>query len=85
MARTLKKSKGRSEGWSFDALPRACVEHSNYISLPVHAKALLIEMVHQYRGGNNGDLSATWNQMAKRGWKSRDTLGKALTALEDRG
>lgn len=45
--------------------------------LPTRAVKLLCDMGEQYRGHNNGDLSAAWRIMQKLGWKSRDTLDKA--------
>jgi hypothetical protein len=72
------KVKGRREGWLFDAFPRDCAAHRNYIDMSAHGKCLLHDLF-------NGDLSATWNQMKERGWKSRDTLNKAQRELETRG
>jgi hypothetical protein len=46
---------------------------------------LLIDVAAQYRGTNNGDLSASFTLMKKRGWTSKDQLQKALTELLDRG
>ena len=42
---------------------------------------LLFDLVAQYRGENNGDLSAAWSQMQARGWKSKETLFKAKSEL----
>jgi hypothetical protein len=39
----------------------------------------------QYRGDNNGDLSACWKFMKPRGWRSEATLAKAKRELIDLG
>lgn len=42
---------------------------------------LLNDIGLQFRGANNGDLSAAWKIMQPRGWRSRDTLCRALAEL----
>ena len=81
MARTRRKIVGRGDGGSFFALPNAVLDSSNYRMLSAQAVKLLCDLGGQYRGTNNGDLSATWRLMHARGWKSRDTLGHALAEL----
>ncbi len=81
MARTRRKIVGRSDGGGFFALPQAVLESPNYPMLSAHAVKLLCDMGAQFKGKNNGDLSATWSLMNKRGWKSRDTLAHALAEL----
>ena len=82
---SLRRSKGRSESGSFVALQHNILEHEQYAMLPMRAVKLLIDIYAQYRGSNNGDLCATWSMMKKRGWKSQDTLSKALSDLINRG
>lgn len=53
----------------------------NYRELSAHAVKLLNDLGLQFRGANNGDLSAAWKLMQPRGWRSRDTLGRALAEL----
>ena len=52
-----------------------------FIRLGSQAVKLLIDLVAQYRGNNNGDLTIAWKVMNKRGWRSRDTLEKARKEL----
>lgn len=85
MGRTRAQTVGRREGGSFIAVPRAILEHRNYIALSAHAVKLFYDLYAQYRGNNNGDLCAAWKLMAARGWKSRDTLTKARAELLERG
>ena len=54
-------------------------------SLSAKACKLLLDLLSQYRGDNNGDLCAAWTLMRKRGWKSKDTLGKAIHELVEKG
>ena len=54
---------------------------ANYRALSPHARMLLNDLGLQFRGANNGDLSAAWKIMQPRGWRSRDTLGRALAQL----
>ena len=81
MARTRRKSVGRSDGGGFFALPNAVLDSPNFRMLSAQAVKLLCDLGRQYRGTNNGDLSATWSLMHARGWRSRDTLGLALAEL----
>ena len=85
MARTRLKEKGRRESGSFIAIPHAVIEHENFHVLSHAAVRLLVDLFGQYRGLNNGDLSASWTLMKKRGWRSKSRLAAALAELEDRG
>ncbi|MDR7098611.1 hypothetical protein J2X04_000958 [Lysobacter niabensis] len=46
---------------------------------------LLLELARQYKGNNNGDLSATVNMLRNRGFASKDTLPTKLKWLENHG
>lgn len=76
-----RKHKGRAESGSFFAWPRAVADSTAYRSASAPAVKLLNDLCFQFRGSNNGDLSAAWGAMKVRGWKSRDTLHKALSEL----
>lgn len=81
MSRSRRKVMGRAEGGGFLKLPHAVMESANYRALSAHAVKLLLDMGLQFRGANNGDLAAAWKLMQARGWRSRDTLGRALAEL----
>lgn len=85
MTRRRDRHKGRSEGGTFVAIPHAVLNSPNYLALSMHARGLLFDMAVQYRGKNNGDLCAAWTLMKRRGWKSKETLGRALKELRDYG
>jgi DNA-binding MarR family transcriptional regulator len=78
-----QRAKGRSEGGSFLAIPHEVMDSPNFRALSGSAIRLLLELGRQYRGYNNGDLCATWK--SARGWKSRDTITRALDELQRRG
>lgn len=75
------KLTGRAERGGYLGLPHAVLESANYLALSAHAVKLLLDLGLQFRGANNGDLAAAWKLMQARGWRSRDTLGRALAEL----
>lgn len=70
----------RDTGWFF-RMPVAVLDSPAYCGLSFKARALLMDLGAQFRGSNNGDLAAPWSWMSKRGWKSKDTLQRALHEL----
>lgn len=66
-------------------LPHDVTDSDAFKSLSAHAVKLLIDICQQYYGCNNGDFTVAWSYMRKRGWKSRDTLGRKLKELIDAG
>ena len=81
MSQSRRKITGRTEGGGYFAQPHAVMESQNYRALSAHAVRLLNDLGLQFRGANNGDLSAAWKIMQARGWRSRDTLCRALAEL----
>lgn len=82
MALTREKSKGRKSTGRFAGIPHAVMNHPDYIALSAYAVRLLLEMARQFNGHNNGDLSAAFSVLKKRGFKSKTTLAKLLRELE---
>lgn len=79
--RTRERFKARRDtGWFF-RLPVVVLDSSAYCALTFKARALLMDLGAQFRGSNNGDLAAPWSWMKLRGWKSKDTLQRALEEL----
>ena len=76
-----KQSAEKREGRSFSAWPHACATHENFYRLSNSAKALLFELLGQYRGNNNGDLCSAWGLLKDRGWRSRATIERARDEL----
>jgi hypothetical protein len=78
-----KFQKGSGKGYS--QLAHAIFQSPQYAKLSPRAVKLLIDLVAQYRGINNGDLTTAWSVMQKVGWRSKDLLAKASCELEQRG
>lgn len=81
MANSKNKKKG--SGASFAGIPRIVMESSDFINLSYKSKVLLFEAAYQFKGKNNGDITFAWSIMSKRGFKSQDTLNKAIHELID--
>jgi hypothetical protein len=79
--RRLDGARAKREPGSFVPIPHVILRSQDYANLSAHAVKLLFDLLTQYQGNNNGNLCATWSLMRKRGWRSRDTLQKALQEL----
>lgn len=64
---------------------RSVFESVAFTKLSPHACKLLLELVSQYRGDNNGDLTLAWSVVSKRGWRSRTTLWRCKQELIEAG
>ena len=80
-ARNRARHKGRTESGAFMLIPHAVMDAPKYLALSGSAVKLLNDLARQYKGKNNGDLCTAWRVMEKRGWKSRDTLQRAISEL----
>ncbi len=81
MPRNYSRAKSRAKQGRFALLPHQCLEHTNYTRLTPKAIKLFVDLLYQYNGGNNGDLTAAFTIMKKRGWKSKETIFLALGEL----
>ena len=79
------RNKGRATTGSFVSLPHEVLNHHSFATLSPRATKFLLDIAAQYKGHNNGDLSAPLSSMKKRGWNSSDQLSKAKKELIDRG
>ena len=69
---------------SFYKIPRKVHRSADFRHLSSHAKALLISLVYQFYGNNNGDLTAAWTVMRdQHGFRSPTTLDRARKGLLD--
>lgn len=85
---TARNRRQERDGGRFLALPHVVMESEAFKSLTGHQIKLLVDIAMKLTVGNvnNGQLSASWRYLSEeRGWTSKDTIRKALTALEDRG
>lgn len=69
----------------FFKLERRLVQSPGYRSLSATARLVLVELMAQSNGKNNGDLSATRTMAKEWGIGSPATLQKALTELGNAG
>ena len=76
-----RRNKGRQTTPSFVMFPHHVLRHEVLSKLSPRASKLVIDLMAQYQGDNNGDLSAPLSQMRARGWNSSDQLNKAKKEL----
>jgi hypothetical protein len=84
-SRRIRCAKDKRHPGGFVALPYAVIRSEQWARLSSKAVKFLLDLLAQYRGDNNGDFCAAWTVMSKRGWRSRDTLAKALKELVANG
>jgi hypothetical protein len=79
------KFKGSKYSEPFIGIVRSVFDSPAFIALSPHACKLLLELVGQYRGDNNGNLTVAWSIVSKRGWRSRTTLWRCKDELIQAG
>ncbi len=79
--KSFARAKQRREPGGFVAFPSCVLRSEAMRLLSPFALKLLMELVGQYRGNNNGDLCMAWSILASRGWRSKATLEKAKKEL----
>jgi len=77
----MSKSRKRSSD-PFIQIPFPVLKSVAYTNLGSWARTLLIELMLQYNGKNNGDLSVPYSLMKQRGFNSSGTLSKAGKELQ---
>jgi hypothetical protein len=65
----------------FVAIPREVLAMTEFQMLPSSAKALMLDLMAQYTGKNNGRLCPAFEVMQRSGWTSKTTLIRAKEAL----
>lgn len=82
-----QSARHNRDGGRFLALPHVVLESEAFKSLTGHQIKLLLDIAMQLTAGNanNGRLSASWRYLSEeRGWTSKNTIRRCLTALEER-
>ena len=74
---------GRKEFGRFIALPCSVIDSPAFLTLPVLARALYVDMRRQFKGQNNGLIDATQTTLVRLGWP-RSTVRKYLPLLIER-
>ena len=77
------KVKGRRMIGRFIGIPHVVIKNKDYVDLSYKSKALLIDLMVQYHGRNNGDLTTALAILRDRGWKRHATIGEAVKELID--
>lgn len=85
MAKGRERFKGSKYNEPFVGIVRSVFESPAFVKLSPHACKLLLELVGQYRGDNNGNLTVAWSVVSKRGWRSRTTLWRCKAELIEAG
>ena len=86
MARAKSKfNTDKGEKGGFVGLHKVVLNSCAYSQLSAHDVKLLIDLLSQYNGSNNGDFCATFSLMKPRGWRSKGTLSTALKNLLSAG
>ncbi|TQE99066.1 MAG: hypothetical protein FKY71_10580 [Spiribacter salinus] len=85
MAGGKQRYQKRRNKHTFAGIPHDVLKTEKYASLSGWAVKLLVDVVAQYTGRNNGDLQASWSCMQKVGWRSKGTLASATTELLEAG
>ena len=80
-AKRREKTKNRKETGRFAQLPHVVLNSPDYVGLSYKSKALLVDLVYQYNGRNNGDLTAALGFLKARGWVRSATLSSAVNEL----
>ena len=82
--KTNKRFKDNAEkrgNKPFTAMRHDVMDSEAWARTSMKGIKLIMDLVAQYRGNNNGDLCLAWKTMKQRGWKSEDTLNKAKDEL----
>ncbi|WP_197474114.1 hypothetical protein, partial [Oleiphilus sp. HI0066] len=61
------KGKSGQKKRPFVMLPKDVLRHTDYINLSHKSKVLLVDVLRQYQGYNNGDFSITLSLMQEYG------------------
>lgn len=77
--------KNKRIDYSFVPLPREVFKGQEFASLNTSAVKLLIDLLVQFNGRNNGDFTLAWKIMSKKGWRSKATLERAKKELLKKG
>ena len=82
---TKRNFKGNKYNEPFVGIVRSVFDAPQFFKLSPHACKLLFELIGQYRGNNNGDLTVAWSVVSKRGWRSKTTLWRCKSELIQAG
>jgi hypothetical protein len=76
-----KHHKDKREPGAFAPVSRFFLDSHVRKNLSMKANTLLMDLLAQYNGFNNGDLCLAWKIMKEYNWRSRQTLDRAREEL----
>lgn len=79
------KLTGKGGAASFISLHHYVLNSDEFAALTGNELRMLMELARQYKGNNNGALTAMREQLVARGWKSHQTIDVQLAKLERKG
>ena len=82
--RKSKYNAERGEAGGFVSFYHCVLNSLVMKNLSAYGTKLLVDLLSQYKGNNNGDLCATYSILQQRGWRSKGTLSKAIKELIER-
>lgn len=85
MRSRIERAKGRKEKGSFAQVPANVLQSPEFHGITGEAVRLLLALAAQYNGHNNGNLCAALRVAKQYGFRSGDTLARAITRLIDAG
>lgn len=85
MRSPLEKAKGRKAKGSFAMIPESVLQSPEFHGITGEAVRLLLALAAQYNGHNNGNLCAASSVAKLYGFKSGDTLARAIVGLLEAG
>jgi hypothetical protein len=77
----MARSKSKKPHARFAGIPHSVLYSEAYSQLGGWEVKLLLDLVVQYNGYNNGDLTTAYSLLKERGWRSPGTLQKAKKRL----
>lgn len=67
--------------YTFVGIPKDVLAMTQFQALPSAAKALMLDLMAQYTGKNNGRLCPAFEVLQRSGWRSKGTAQRAKDAL----
>ncbi len=80
-----KRAQQLRDGTRFLAIPHVVLSSPGWRAAGHVARSLLLDIAAQHSGTNNGRLVATGAYLEPLGWRSHDTVSRALRELQDCG
>ncbi len=72
-----RKQNAEQVAGRFAALPHAVMDSTAFMGASYSARSLLLELVRQHTGKNNGHFQLASGWLRRRGWNSSDTVQRA--------